>query len=261
MVGKEPDIGQQKALEWCVEYIKRKTMDDGAVYSDSDELEGRISSGVNLSTTSLAFGGLEAVSLLWKKCGKDTLCRDALELRERIGEAFNNHFAAELKGYKTYAYHKGCSDIRAWNCLPVYMGVLDRAEDTLASIEDTLLNDYSCRTTEGEKIMWDRSALYFMASLFRAGKTEKAFSMLKGYSEKRLLGDRVPYPVEAYPEGDMRHLSAESALYCRVITDGLLNIAFDDNTYSFRKNIPFISNGVSIKNIFIDGEYRNIEIK
>lgn len=259
--GKKPDIGQRKSLIWCTEYIKRKVMDDGAVYSDSDELEGRISSGVNLATTSLAFGGLELVSLLWKKYGEESLYQKATELRERIGKAFEKHFGAELKGYNTYAYHKGCDDIRAWNCLPIYMGVFDRAEDTLNSIEDTLWNDYSCRTTEDEKIMWDRSALYFMASLFRAGKGEKAFSMLKGYSEKRLLGDRVPYPVEAYPEGNMRHLSAESALYCRVITDGLLNIVFDGNTYSLRKSIPFISGSVSIKNIYIDGQYRDIEIK
>lgn len=260
-IGKAPDAGQEKTLEWCVEFIKRKTMQDGAVYSDSDELEGRISSGINLSTTSLAFGGLELVSLLWKKYGKDDLCSEAEQLRERIGKAFEEHFGAELKGYQTYAYHKGCNDIRAWNCLPIYMGVFDRVEDTLKAIEDTLWNDYSCRTTEGEKTMWDRSALYFIASLFRADKTEKAFSMLKGYSERRLLGERVPYPVEAYPEGNMRHLSAESALYCRVITDGLLNIVFDENNFSVRDSLPFVSGGVSIKNIFIDGEYRNIEIK
>ncbi|NSW93452.1 MAG: hypothetical protein HPY62_01955, partial [Bacteroidales bacterium] len=30
-----------------------------------------------------------------------------------------------------------------------------------------------------------------------------------------------PYAVEAWPEGNQRHLSAESALYCRVITEGM----------------------------------------
>ena len=259
--GKEPDAGQEKALEWCVEYIKRKTMDDGAVHSDSDELEGRISSGVNLATTSLAYGGLELVSILWKKYSKHDLSQKATELSERIGKAFEEHFGAELKGYRTYAYHIGCKDIRAWNCLPIYMRIFDRAEDTLASIEDTLWNDYGCRITEGEKTMWDRSALYFIASLFRAGKAEKAFSILKEYSQRRLLGERVPYPIEAYPEGNMKHLSAESALYCRVITDGLLNIAFDENDFSFRESVPFLSSGVSIKNIFINGKYRNIDIK
>ncbi len=259
--GKTPDSGQQKALEWCTEYISRKIMDDGAVYSDSDELEGRLSSGVNLSTASLSYGGLNLVSVLWKRCKNEELSKKADLLKERIAKAFESYFAAELKGYKTYAYHKGCGDIRAWNCLPVYMGIFDRADDTLASIEDTLWSDCSCKSTETENIVWDRSALYFMAAMFRAGKTEKAFSLLKSYSKKRLLGERVPYPVESYPEGNMKHLSAESALYCRVITDGLLNISFNENGFTHKDNIPFLPDGVAVKNIFINGKYRNIEIK
>ena len=34
----------------------------------------------------------------------------------------------------------------------------------------------------------------------------------------------MPYPVEAWPEGNQRHLSAESALYCRVYTEGLFGM-------------------------------------
>ena len=259
--GKTPDAGQEKALEWCVEYIKRKTMEDGAVYSDSDELEGRISTGVNISTTSLAYGGLHNVSLLYNKCGNDTLSLQAEELKERIKRAFEEHFGAELKGYKTYVYHRGCECIRAWNCLPVYMGIFDRAEDTLASIKNLLWNGNSLKVSEDDEIMWDRSALYFISSLFRAGKAKEAFDILREYSENRLLGERVPYPIEAYPEGNMRHLSAESALYCRVITDGLFNIVFDTKGFALRKSLPFISGGISLKNVFIDGKYRDIEIK
>jgi cellobiose phosphorylase len=47
---------------------------------------------------------------------------------------------------------------------------------------------------------------------------------LQYYSGRRLLGDHVPYPVEAYPEGGQRHLSAESGLYCRIYTEGLFGI-------------------------------------
>ena len=261
VTGKPPSERQEKALKWCIEYIRRNVTESGAVFSDTDELEGRLSSGINLSTTSLAYGGLETVSLLWKKHGKNELSQNADILRNRIEKAFEGYFAANIKGYETYAYHKGCDDIRAWNCLPVYMGIQDRAEDTLSSIEDKLWQDFGCKTTEGENITWDRSTLYFITSMFRAGKTEKAFSMLKGYSEMRLLGDRVPYPVEAYPEGNMRHLSAESALFCRVITDGLLNISANENGFSHRNVVPFLKNGVSLKNVFLDGEYVDIEIK
>ena len=34
----------------------------------------------------------------------------------------------------------------------------------------------------------------------------------------------MPYPVEASPEGGQAHLAAESALYGRVITEGLFGI-------------------------------------
>ena len=258
-VGKAPDSAQERALNWCIEYIARNITEEGAVYSDSDELEGRISTGVNLATASLSYGGLELVSVLFEKHKNSAQSRKARGLATRIKMAFEGYFGENLKGYKTYAYHKGCKDIRAWNCLPVYMGVFDRAEGTLAAIENTLWNNNGCKTHEGDNTAWDRSTLYFIASLFRAGQTEKAFTLLKGYSENRLLGERVPYPVEAYPEGNMRHLSAESALYCRVITDGLLNIAFNKDGFSFRKNVPFIAGGVSLKNVFIDGMYRNIE--
>jgi cellobiose phosphorylase len=57
-----------------------------------------------------------------------------------------------------------------------------------------------------------------------AGATDEVMPYLTYYSAKRLLGDHVPYPVEAWPEGNQRHLSAESGLYCRVITEGLFGI-------------------------------------
>jgi cellobiose phosphorylase len=47
---------------------------------------------------------------------------------------------------------------------------------------------------------------------------------LTRYSTRRLLGEHVPYPVEAWPEGNQRHLAAESALYCRIFTEGLFGI-------------------------------------
>jgi hypothetical protein len=63
-----------------------------------------------------------------------------------------------------------------------------------------------------------------MRGVLAAGATDIALQHLRAYSRRRLLGDHVPYAVEAYPEGDQAHLSAESALYCRVITEGLFGI-------------------------------------
>jgi hypothetical protein len=79
-------------------------------------------------------------------------------------------------------------------------------------------------TQSGDKTFWDRSTLYALRGVFYSGDTERAMDFLKRYSERRLLGEHVPYPVEAWPEGNQRHLAAESALYCRVFTEGLFGI-------------------------------------
>ncbi|HPH33383.1 MAG TPA: hypothetical protein PLB49_16085, partial [Chitinophagaceae bacterium] len=59
------------------------------------------------------------------------------------------------------------------------------------------------------------------------------------YSNRRLLGEHVPYPVEAYPEGSQRQLSAESGLYCRIFTEGLFGIRPDGlNSFHFTPRLP-----------------------
>ena len=71
----------------------------------------------------------------------------------------------------------------------------------------------------------------------------------------------MPYVIEAYPEYNMRHLSAESALYARTITDGLLNVEFTKEGFKLNSMLPKELKHVTIKNIFISGELYNIEIE
>jgi cellobiose phosphorylase len=56
------------------------------------------------------------------------------------------------------------------------------------------------------------------------GETEKAINYLSYYAGKRLLGDHVPNAIEAWLEGSQRHLSAESGLFCRNVTEGIFGI-------------------------------------
>ncbi len=67
-------------------------------------------------------------------------------------------------------------------------------------------------------------SFYVVCFTIAAGEVEKGIDFLKQYSQRRLLGDHVPYAIEAWPEGDQRHLSAESGLYCRIFTEGLFGI-------------------------------------
>ena len=103
------------------------------------------------------------------------------------------------------------------------MGIYDRAKGTLeAMFSPQLWTENGMLSQSGDKIFWDRSTLYGFRGAFAAGYADKALEYLKKFAAFRLLGEQVPYVVEAWPEGGQRHLSAESGLYCRIITEGLL---------------------------------------
>ena len=108
---------------------------------------------------------------------------------------------------------------------------------------------------------WDRATLYAFRGAFAAGETKRTFKYLKEYSERRLLGEHVPYPVEAFPEGNQRQLSAESALYCRIITEGLFGIRpMGLNSFSFSPKLPEGWNDMALRNIKSFNKTFDIEV-
>lgn len=214
------------AVEWCLEYCRRKTTKDGVIASDTDELENRFSSGdANLSTSCLTYGGLILAAELERELGREAQSQTYLDRAKELEQAVETYFGARVEGYDTYRYHAGNEKLRAWICLPLVFGMGGRQKGTIAALlSDRLRTADGLATESGDTVFWDRSTLYALRGLFRAGQTEKATAWLTQYSRRRTLGDHVPYPVEAWPEGNQRHLSAESALYCRIYTEGLFGM-------------------------------------
>lgn len=222
----QPELIREFAqpLLWCAEYCRRKTSADGVVLSDSDELEGRFPSGkANLSTNCLCYAGLASAAAVLRQAG---LAEDADRLeqqREALGSAIEQYFGADLHGLHTYRYYEGCDVLRSWICWPLVAGFSARAQDTVKALfSPALWSVEGMLCAEGDSTYWDRGALYALRGAFLHGQTETAWSELLRYAENRLLGERVPFPIEAWPEGGMRHLSAESALLCRVVSEGML---------------------------------------
>lgn len=214
-------------IEWCLEYCHRKINTEGVVTSDSDELEGRFPSGnANLCTSSLYYDALLSAAYLAEDLRKGNAIangyrQQAIELEKNI----NTYFAATVEGFDTYAYYKGNNILRAWICIPLTVGINRRAKGTIAALfSPRLWTDNGLLTQAGSKTFWDRSTLYALRGAFMTGETEKTLKFLKHYSATRLLGEHVPYAVEAWPEGGQRHLSAESGLYGRIITEGIFGI-------------------------------------
>lgn len=213
-------------IEWALEYCRRHTTTNGVVESASDELEGRFSSGkCNLNTSLLTYGGLLSAADLAVELGKPEIAKTYRDRAEALHQAVRKYFETDVHGFATYQYHEGCDQLRAWICIPLTMRILDRKEGTIQALfSPRLWTDNGILTAEGSTTFWDRSTLYALRGVFNAGEPDQALEYLKKFSRKRLLGEHVPYVVEAWPEGDGRHLSAESALYCRVITEGLFGI-------------------------------------
>lgn len=214
-------------IEWCLEYCEKKKTVDGVIASDRDELEGRFSSGkTNLATSSLAYDALVSAVNLARELELPEERAALYETRAKaLREAIGRVFGAQVSGFETYRYHEGLGKLRAWICLPLAYGILDRAPGTLDALySPELWTADGLRTDEQDKTFWDRSTLFALRATFIAGDTRRGLEHLSTYTRRRLLGDHVPYAVEAYPEGGKSHLSGESCLYARIFIEGVLGM-------------------------------------
>lgn len=214
------------AIAWCLEYCRRRLNAAGVPASDCDELENRLPAGdANLSTASLHYGGLRAAADLARSLGRDAEAAGCDRAADTLAAAIEGHFAAEVEGFATWRYYAGNTVLRSWICLPLCMGLAARREGTIAALfSPRLWTPDGLATQAGERTFWDRSTLSGLRGVIQAGATEAALPRLRAWSARRLLSDHVPYAVEAWPEGRQRQLAAESALYCRIFTEGLFGL-------------------------------------
>ncbi len=214
-------------IEWCLEFSRRKINEGGVVASDADELEHRFPAGkANLCTSSLYYDALLSAAYLAEDLGKgNSIAKEYRKQAAQLEKNIDSYFAAKVEGFDTYAYYEGNDILRAWICIPLTVGINKRAEGTIdALFSPRLWTDNGLLTQAGSNTFWDRSTLYALRGVFMAGEVEKAMKFMKHYSATRLLGAHVPYAVEAWPEGGQRHLSTESALYGRIVTEGMFGI-------------------------------------
>lgn len=251
-------------IEWCLEYCRRQLNEQGVVASDADELENRFPAGdANLCTSSLYYDALNSAVYLGKalkKPGKQTsqYAREAKQLKENI----EKYFGATVEGFETYQYYDGNDILRSWICIPLTVGIYDRAEATIAALfSPRLWTENGLLTQAGSETFWDRSTLYALRGVYAAGETEKATEYLKFYSAQRLLGDHVPYAIEAWPEGNQRHLSAESGLYCRIITEGMFGIRPTGfRSFTMTPRLPAEWDHISLKSVRAFGSDFDISV-
>ncbi|MBS0028130.1 hypothetical protein ACTJJ0_06300 [Chitinophaga sp. 22321] len=251
-------------INWCLQYLELHKRPDGIINSDADELEGRFPAGkANLSTNALAYGAYQGAAFLATALGdKDTA---ALYNRraKQLGADIERFFGHTVQGFDTYRYYEENTVLRSWICLPLVMGINERRDATMkALLSPYLWTQNGILTAAGDHTFWDRSTLYAFRGLFFAGATDTTLKYLAYYTGQRLLGEHVPYPVEAWPEGGERHLSAESGLYCRVITEGLFGMAPTGlRSFEMCPRLPATWNQMALRHIRAFGADMDIAVK
>lgn len=252
-------------LEWCLEYCRRNLNDENVVTSDSDELENRFPSGnANLTTSSLYYDALLSASYLGKDLAKPSSQIQSYKKQANVlRKAIEKYFGGNVEGFNTYKYYKENDVLRSWICIPLTVGIYDRKNETIKALFSPNLWTVNGLLTEaGSKTFWDRSTLYALRGVIASGEINKGMDYLKKYSSQRLLGEHVPYAIEAWPEGNQRHLSAESGLYCRIITEGLFGMRPTGlKSFTISPKLPENWNIMSLKKIRAFGNVFDLEIK
>ena len=251
-------------ITWCLEYCHLQLNTDGVVASDTDELENRFPSGkANLCTSSLYYDALLSAAWLSENIGKKGVAGTYRKQAAQLHKNIESYFGAKVEGFDTYAYYKGNDVLRSWVCIPLTVGINERAQGTIdALFSPRLWTNDGLLTQAGSETFWDRSTLYALRGVYAVGETKRATDYLHYYSATRLLGEHVPYAIEAWPEGGQRHLSAESGLYGRIITEGLFGIRPTGlKSFIFTPRLPQEWQEMNLRKIHAFGTTFDIEVK
>lgn len=251
------------AIRDCADFTISQINENNVVASDSDELENRFESGkANLTTSCIAYDALLSLSYILEDKGRIAEAEYYEDKAQVIRSGIKKYFEANVEGYDTYRYCQEETRLRSWICMPLSVGIFDRAKGTAdALFSNKLKMEEGLVTRSGEKTFWDRSTLYALRGLFSCGEADRSLQLLEAYSEARLLGNHIPYAVEAYPEGNQAQLSAESGLYLRIFSEGVMGIRPTGfNKFILKPSLPSSWDFVQIENIKLCGKEVNIKV-
>jgi hypothetical protein len=246
------------ALVWTAEYCQRQTNAHGVIASDCDELERRFPTGdANLTTSCLAYDGYRHAALLARDLGHSDWERRLTEQANALGTAIEKHFGAG----DTYRYFDGCNVLRGWLCMPLTVGLDQRAAGTTrALLSPAMLTEEGIRTQAGAPTVWDRTTLYALKGMILTGHGAEALPVLLRYSHRRLLGDHVPYPWEC--ELGQVHLAAESALFCRLVVEGLFGVRHTGlGQIVVEPRLPDGWPGMALRGVVVGGVRRDLVVE
>jgi len=253
-------------IEKSVSIIRERTNSDGVVESWADEMEGRLPTGTaNLSTSSLAYGGIRKASQLALCTGRTGEANSYAKMADALYQAIEFHFGATVEGYRTYRYYDGNTDLRGWICLPLSMGIHLRKDQTISALfspklwyQDDANHRVNLKAVSTEQYSaWSRETMYALRAAFETGHGDTALSHMRTVARYHMLGPRGPYSDE-----DHSDLLSPSVLYTAIITHGMLGIEPQSFTsFTCRPSLPDVWSYVNLRNIHLMGHTVDLMVR
>lgn len=250
-------------VAYAIEFALSRKNGKGVIKSDKDDLEGRFASGkANLYISCITYDLLLSGEMLARDLGKEREAEEYSREALRLKDSIISYFGYRVEDYETFRYFKCNRKLRSWICMPMCVGIFERADETIKALySDKLYGKSYMKTGSHRQTCWDRSLLFALKGTFCAGYADKGYEILKEYTKARLLGNHAPYAIEAFPEGNRRQLAAESILYARVFTEGILGYRPEGlNSFSITPNLPAHWKFFNVKNFYTLGNVYDINI-
>lgn len=247
-------------IEACIEYEFSRMDESGIVHSETDELERRFPTGdANLATNSLFYSALRLASVVEGIVGIEDKSREYSEAADKLKQDMEAYFGAEVEGFDTYRYYDGNDKLRGWITYPLAMGIYDRAQGTRdALLSDKLWTEHGLRVVSDDETVWERETLYAIRGLWQAGFTGDAAEKLLETAHHYTSGESAPYITETSPA--FKQLAAESALFARIITEGLFGIEPQFSNIVIRPRLPEGWQFARIRNVKLLGSDLSIDL-
>lgn len=251
------------AIRVATTYVLNKIDDNGIVLSKTDEFNERFfADKANLYTSSITYDAMLTLSYLQAELGNTEESAVLAETAEKIKNGIEIYFGAKVEGYDTYRHCKKDKKLRSYICMPLTVGIDSRKNGTIeALLSPKLFKSYGITARSNEPYTWDKFLINTIKGMFIVGEAERAYKLLDSYTSNRLLGKNMPYPVESTPYGNMAQTAAESALYVRLFTEGVLGFRPTGfNSFELKPSLPPEWNEISVKDLIIGGKPTDITV-
>ena len=154
-------------IEWCLGCTMANPLPRSNVRCRWGR-EGHLKTGDTKSLYFITVNALLSAASLSKELGLPSSVATTYHVGlQHLKVNIEKYYGATVSGFDTYRYYDGNDILRSWICIPLTVGIFDRAEATVDALCSPLLWEKDgLLTAQGSTTFWDRSTLYALRGIY-----------------------------------------------------------------------------------------------